>query len=333
MCGRQHLFYMLITLYTGTVASASAYDIELGPGNQLTRCPGLYCGRELLPNGTWSNCGACPRGFRTNGTSACIECSDNPEFYDWLYLGFMALLALVLHWFSIDTAAKRRSFCKEVLVLHVSALFEIVTAAVLTLLMSDPMGSLTVRSCRTEKLSDWYTLLHNPNPNYDETLHCTQEAVYPLYTMVFIFYALSVLLMLLVRPWLAQHFLPQHGKMSIYAALYFFPTLALIQAVFGGLIYYSFPYVVIILSVISNAAHFAFKLDQSMRFLIVSTVTDIRNIVILLGHWLLHAYGIIAITQLQDPVFHSALVALVPLPAVFYILTARFTDPNKLHVD
>jgi hypothetical protein len=54
--------------------------------------------------------------------------------------------------------------------------------------------------------------------------------------MVFIFYALSVVLMLLVRPWLAQHFLPKHGKMSIYAALYFFPTLALIQAVFGGLI-------------------------------------------------------------------------------------------------
>lgn len=56
------------------------------------------------------------------------------------------------------------------------------------------------------------------------------------YTMVFIFYALSVVLMLLVRPWLAQRFLPKHGKMSIYAALYFFPTLALIQAVFGGLI-------------------------------------------------------------------------------------------------
>jgi hypothetical protein len=70
-----------------------------------------------------------------------------------------------------------------------------------------------------------------------------------------------------------------------------------------------------------------------MQFLIVNTVTDIRNIVILLSHWLLHAYGIIALTQLQDPVFHSALVALVPLPAVFYILTARFTDPNKLHTD
>lgn len=72
---------------------------------------------------------------------------------------------------------------------------------------------------------------------------------------------------------------------------------------------------------------------QSMRFLIVSTLTDLRNSVILVGHWLLHAYGIVSITQFKDPVFHGAFVALVPLPAVFYVLTARFTDPNKVHTD
>ncbi|XP_049778192.1 JNK1/MAPK8-associated membrane protein [Schistocerca cancellata] len=304
--------------------------------NDLKPCPGVYCGREELPDGTWSNCSACPRGYRRNNSSplsACSQCNESPVFYDWLYLGFMALIALVLHWFCIDTVSMKRSFCKEVLVLHVSAFLEIVGAAVYTLLMSRPVGSLQVSSCRAENLSDWYTLLHNPNPDYAETLHCTQEAVYPLYTMVFIFYAMSVLLMLVFRPWLARRFLPKDGKMSIYAALYFFPTLALIHAIFGGLIYYSFPYIVIILSVISNAVHFAFKLDQSMRYLVVSTVTEVRNGVILIGHWLLHAYGIIAITQLQDPVLHSSLVALVPLPAVFYILTARFTDPSKLHVD
>jgi len=81
-----------------------------GPVNKPTRCPGWYCGRELLPNGSWSSCGACPRGYRTEGLSVCTECNNSPEFYDWLYLGFMALLALVLHWFSIDTASKRRRY-------------------------------------------------------------------------------------------------------------------------------------------------------------------------------------------------------------------------------
>lgn len=84
--------------------------LSAGQVDKLVRCPGLYCGRQILSNGSWSNCGACPRGYRTNGSSACIECNDRPEFYDWLYLGFMALIALVLHWFSIDTAAKRRRY-------------------------------------------------------------------------------------------------------------------------------------------------------------------------------------------------------------------------------
>lgn len=96
---------------------------------------------------------------------------------------------------------------------------------------------------------------------------------------------------------------------------------------------YSFPYIIFILSIVTSAAHFAIQLDQSMTALIISTFVDKRNIVILLGHWALHAYGIVAITQLTRPALHSSLIVLVPLPALFYILTARFTDPCKLHVD
>jgi hypothetical protein len=65
-----------------------------------------------------------------------------------------------------------------------------------------------------------------------------------------------------------------------------------------------------------------------MMFLLVSTVGDLRNILILLGHWALNAYGLVAL-----PVFHWSLLGLVPFPAIFYILTARFTDPNKLHTE
>lgn len=65
-----------------------------------------------------------------------------------------------------------------------------------------------------------------------------------------------------------------------------------------------------------------------MMFLVVSTVSDLRNVLIVLGHWALHAYGLVAL-----PLFHWSLLCLVPLPALFYILTARFTDPNKLHTE
>lgn len=76
------------------------------------KCPGLYCGRTLIDD-IWSDCGSCPRGFRVNtstNNSGCFPCNDSPIFYDWLYLGFMVLLALVLHWFFIDMVAMRKRY-------------------------------------------------------------------------------------------------------------------------------------------------------------------------------------------------------------------------------
>ncbi|XP_068215274.1 JNK1/MAPK8-associated membrane protein [Palaemon carinicauda] len=307
------------------------FSYEKGVVKTLSHCPGHYCGRTELENGSWSACGACERGLRRNESSACVQCNDKPEFYDKLYLGFMGLLPLTFHLGCIDAAAMRRTFTREVMALYASAVIEVLVAAVVTLLVTEPVGSFSIRSCKVRKLADWYPLLHNPNPNYEGPLHCTQEAVYPLYSMVFVFYTLCLLVMLLVRPLLSSKLLPGRGKSAIYSALYFFPALIVTHAVGAGLIYYSFPYMVIILSVISNAAHFAFQLDQTMSALLEGCVRDVRNLVILLGHWGLHAYGIIAITQLKEGVLHGSLCALVPLPALFYILTSKFTDPSRIN--
>lgn len=182
-----------------------------------SKCPGLYCGRQFTDslNGstmTWSDCGACPRGYRVNimsDISECMPCENNPSTYDWLYLGFMAMLPLILHWFFIDLAAKERwlvshrqmlfvfvkfqlnseercffillfSFTKGEIILHISAFFEVFTSAIVTLLIYEPYWTLKIHSCAVSRLSDWYTLFHNPTPNYEKKLYCTQEAVYPL---------------------------------------------------------------------------------------------------------------------------------------------------------
>ncbi|KAK4311663.1 hypothetical protein Pmani_016861 [Petrolisthes manimaculis] len=321
----------LILSLCHAVKETKSFHYEKGAVSSLSHCPGRYCGRTRLNNGSWSECGACERGLRRDNYSACVQCNDEPEFYDALYLGFMGLLPLTLHLGCIDAAAKRRTFTKEVMGLYTSAIIEVGVAAVVTLLVTEPYGSFRIRSCQVRKLADWYPLLHNPNPNYEGVLHCTQEAVYPLYSMVFVFYTVCLVVMLVIRPALSSKLLPGRGKAAIYSALYFLPILIVIHAVGAGLIYYSFPYMVIILSVISSAAHFAFQLDQSMAGLLLGCVKDVRNLVILLGHWGLHAYGIVAITQLTEGVLHASLCALVPLPACFYILTSRFTDPANIN--
>lgn len=96
---------------------------------------------------------------------------------------------------------------------------------------------------------------------------------------------------------------------------------------------YSYPYIIIILSMMSSASHFSSKPKQTMEELFRSIYKDQRNGVILFGHWLLHAYGIISITGFNDPLYDGLPLLLVPAPAAFYILTAPFTDPLKFHSD
>jgi hypothetical protein len=83
--------------------------------------------------------------------------------------------------------------------------------------------------------------------------------------------------MLLIRPFLASKFLPGRGRSAVYAALYFLPILSVIHAVGGGLVYASYPYIVLILSVISSATHFAYKLDQSAKSLFLGCFKETRQ--------------------------------------------------------
>ena len=55
-----------------------------------------------------------------------------------------------------------------------------------------------------------------------------------------------------------------------------------------------------------------------------------RNLTIVIGHWFLHAFGIIAMTELENPILDLPLIALVPFPVLFYILTVKFTEPLNL---
>ncbi|XP_016423069.1 JNK1/MAPK8-associated membrane protein-like [Sinocyclocheilus rhinocerous] len=291
-------------------------------------CPGLYCGRTIINDSFEGECGVCPRGQRTNYEKICEECSGSPELYDWLYLGFMAMLPLVLHWFFIEWFSGKKS--SSALFQHITALFECTAAAIVTLLLNDPVGQLSIRSCEVKVLSDWYTMLYNPSPDYVTTLHCTQEAVFPLYTIVLIYYAFCLVFMMLLRPLLVKKIACGLGKTdrfrSIYAALYFFPILTVLQAVGGGLLYYAFPYIILVLSLVTLAVYMSASEIQSFKNLVAKK----KRLVVLFSHWLLHAYGIISISRLDKLGQDLPLLALVPGPALFYLLTARFTEPNRI---
>jgi JNK1/MAPK8-associated membrane protein len=191
------------------------------------------------------------------------------------------ILPMFIHSFCIDNFAYMRRFPKAELILHFCAFTEVILAAMLTVLLTEPTWSFSINSCGVQRLSDWYTLFFNPSPRYEsKSLHCTQEAVYPLQTMVLVFYLLCTLLMVILRPTLNSRYLPGSGKMAVYYALYIFPILSLLHVCFGGLIYFAFPYLSIIISVVTNAIHFSLKLDQGMKALFMSC-GQFRNMIII----------------------------------------------------
>lgn len=275
------------------------------------KCPGLYCGMMPLANDTLSDCGACDRGWKRDDKFICHPCEDSLILYDWLFLIFSCIVPLLIHSFLIDHTAQQRKFVfrmiswqlknskcssffrfsKEIIFLYSSALLEIAGAALLTVFLSDPMFSFDIHSCGVSGLSDWYTFLYNPSPRYESTMICTAERVFPLQTMVLIFYVFCVTFMLLLRPFVNEKCKEKIEKapLAVYYALYAIPLLALIHALFGGLVYFAFPYLSIVISCGANATHFAMKLDQTTKTLLITSVTDFRNIIIICKLYQLHA--------------------------------------------
>lgn len=330
---------IVVLLFSFNIHVIQGYYYDKGTVQTITKCPGYYCGRYQIQGDNetslWSSCGPCPRGSRVNSTWACSECTSSPTAYDWMYLCFMVVIGLLAQWYSIDMMLPDSQFSWKTFGSHFSALIETCLSACITLLVHEPLGSLQLRSCTVNHLSDWYTILHNPNPNYEEVLHCAQEAVYPLYSIVFVHYGLSVFMLFFIRPWANKAFQNRGHVASrpIYAALYLYPILALIHGIMAGLIYYAFPSIIILLSLMSHAFHFASRTDQSWRALLYETVSCIHNLVVVIGHWVLHGFGLVALTLWLQPESLAVILTLVPLPTFLYIVLSRFTDPGKFHTD
>ncbi len=73
-----------------------------------------------------------------------------------------------------------------------------------------------------------------------------ESSLFFRYTIVMIYYAFNLLIMMITRPVLSKQFLHGRGCKSIYAALYFLPILVVFQSVFAGLLCKYLKYIIIV---------------------------------------------------------------------------------------
>ena len=144
-------------------------------------------------------------------------------------------------------------------------MIECVIASILAVICTD--AKFQVSSCDIERLGDFYSLFFDSMGS-----ECTTDRAFPLYTIVFIYYAFCVALMFLLRvpmaklvsliEWKKDSDFEHKEAMqtffhSIYVPLWVIPLLSVLHFLFIGLIYYSFAYVGLVLCFGGDLVHSA----------------------------------------------------------------------------
>eukprot|EP01080_Neovahlkampfia_damariscottae_P004386 gene4386-7761_t len=201
---------------------------------EFPKCPGLYCGRKLINDNYLDslNCGSCSRGYKSDGW-VCKPCSDQFELYPIFYLIFMFGLVPLSFFWSADENTKR-NILKPIFF----SLFSIQTiiSAGLSFLISFPDFKFNV--CKVQLFSDWYPYF------FYTSMKCTNEVVFPLYSIVFIFYGFCLLFTILITIPLV-HLLKENIYNYIFP-LWLIPIFSLIHFIFAGIIYFTWPYLLLI---------------------------------------------------------------------------------------
>eukprot|EP00056_Hartaetosiga_gracilis_P003637 m.65579 g.65579 ORF g.65579 m.65579 type:complete len:304 (+) comp11529_c0_seq1:67-978(+) len=212
-------------------------------------CDG-YCGRVFVPGMNLSDipCGPCPLGSRTDGLT-CVLCEDNIDIYSIIFLLFEMVLNLSFYLIVTDkfSALSRRDVIWTVVML----LCEGAASILFPLLSLVPKGSLKLHSCGVETIDDFYPVFFNPRPDYIHKQHCVSEIVFPLLSFVLLQHAFTAAILIFIRlpllRWKGKSMFSSTQVLNIkkgtYSHLLFLPALALLHLIFGGVLYYSYPFI------------------------------------------------------------------------------------------
>lgn len=162
----------------------------------------------------------------------------------------MIIVFVVIQCYFIDRSIRTNKFNYLSFSLYLATICESIISSIVSLLPFNSQWDFSLRTCGVKSFSDWYTLFYNPSIN--EKWYCTQEAVYPLYSIVFVFYIVSLCLVLsrhiylrficfilyfLTRSPYVKRLCPkEYITKNTYYILYSIPALMFIHAILAGLI-------------------------------------------------------------------------------------------------
>ncbi|KAJ1372857.1 hypothetical protein KIN20_035143 [Parelaphostrongylus tenuis] len=155
-------------------------------------------------------------------------------------------------------------------------------ASIATILIFPPRFSFVIWGCARSSIKEWYPQLYNPIINHVKPLRCSYEVVFPLYSFPFVYLLFLLCTVLVFRTLLYTSILKRNkDAKAFYCALLALPKIAVIHALLAGVLYQSYPYIVMLWSLCANAVHLAIEGKVSVKE--IAIMRGCSRVLVMLG--------------------------------------------------
>lgn len=251
-----------------------------------TSCIGDLCGQPPTGNSTMCSTGCSTVGIASLAVdNACHPCIIGPSFHGWLYLGFTALLPVLLFFFSLPNETEqsnhplldedpsgpfaivrvrpkatevqptsppslggtRHGCYQSVLIFALCCSILHACIALLVLLLFSPTGSLWLHSCEPQSINDFYAAISTGSG-------CIYQIAFPYVGLPLLYYVCSgVSAFVFLSLFLAVRQPPTSWFRVFHTLLYAYPVFGVGVGLFGGLLYFAFPHLLFCGALIHSA--------------------------------------------------------------------------------
>ncbi|CAH8619857.1 unnamed protein product [Schistosoma guineensis] len=332
----------------------------------FSQCTRKFCGQ--ISN--TSLCTSCSWGskvfYKYNNpyNHICELCLTSFTLYNWLYIGFIMILPIlfllqilpILSLTKIDlkhleqsitttttnsssissintttTTTHQMSITQKSWLLFLCCISIHLFTSLIIILLYPPLGSFTLYHCPIDNIKEFYPILYAGSG-------CISEVNYPLTSLPILYYIINVIISLLIYSLVIMIvFKDYHWFHYLYYILYAYPIMCMSIILFGGILYYIYPYVILFYSIFDSLYRFPLifdycidNIDGILRpicnpYKLIKTILykPEQYLLIIIMNSFYIGYALLAL----NITIYYWYISLMSLPFIFYLITLPLTHP------
>ncbi|CAH8626321.1 unnamed protein product [Schistosoma margrebowiei] len=323
----------------------------------FSKCTRKFCGQ--ISN--TSLCTSCLWGskvfykFNNPYNPICELCLTSFTLYNWLYIGFIMILPIIfllqilpiLSLTKIDlkhleqsttttnsnisSTTHKMSITQKSWLLFLCCIIIHLLTSLIIILIYPPLGSFTLYHCPIDNIKEFYPILY-------AGIGCISEVNYPLTSLPILYYIINIIISLLIYSLLIIIIFNDYYWFDyLYYILYAYPIICINIILFGGILYYIYPYIILFYSIFDSLYRFPLIFDYCINdiddiicpicnpYKLIQTILykPKQYLFIIIINSFYIGYGLLAL----NITIYYWYISLISLPFIFYMITLPLTHP------